>query len=39
MAQCVTTSKARTRIKVGSRDDRKAKSEDGRFLVEKRLEL
>ncbi|SET69249.1 RelA/SpoT family protein [Hymenobacter actinosclerus] len=37
--QYVTTSKARTRIKDWLRDDRKAKSEDGRFLVEKRLEL
>ena len=37
--QYVTTSKARTRIKDWLRDDRKAKAEDGRFLVEKRLEL
>ncbi|SDY03901.1 RelA/SpoT family protein [Hymenobacter psychrophilus] len=37
--QYVTTSKARTRIKDWLRDDRKAKSEDGRFLVEKRMEL
>ncbi|WP_019949711.1 RelA/SpoT family protein [Hymenobacter aerophilus] len=37
--QYVTTSKARTRIKDWLRDDRKAKSEDGRFIVEKRLEL
>lgn len=37
--QYVTTSRARTRIKDWLRDDRKAKSEDGRFIVEKRLEL
>ena len=37
--QYVTTSKARSRIKDWLRDDRKAKAEDGRFLVEKRLEL
>ncbi|MBC6613288.1 bifunctional (p)ppGpp synthetase/guanosine-3',5'-bis(diphosphate) 3'-pyrophosphohydrolase [Hymenobacter sp. BT507] len=37
--QYVTTSKARSRIKEYLRDDKKAKSEDGRYLVEKRLEL
>ncbi|WP_426492776.1 RelA/SpoT family protein [Hymenobacter sp. 102] len=37
--QYVTTSKARTRIKDWLRDDKRSKSEDGRYLVEKRLEL
>jgi guanosine-3',5'-bis(diphosphate) 3'-pyrophosphohydrolase len=37
--QYVITSKARSKIKEWLRDDKKAKSEDGRFLVEKRLEL
>ncbi|UOQ52629.1 RelA/SpoT family protein [Hymenobacter cellulosivorans] len=37
--QYVITSKARTKIKEWLRDDKKAKSEDGRFIVEKRLEL
>lgn len=35
----VTTSKARTRIKDYLRDDKRAKAEDGKFLLEKRLEL
>jgi GTP pyrophosphokinase len=37
--QYVITSKARSRIKEWLRDDKRAKAEDGRFLVEKRLEL
>ncbi|TGE22472.1 bifunctional (p)ppGpp synthetase/guanosine-3',5'-bis(diphosphate) 3'-pyrophosphohydrolase [Hymenobacter aquaticus] len=37
--QYVITSKARGKIKEWLRDDKKAKSEDGRFIVEKRLEL
>ena len=37
--QYVITSKARSRIKDFLRDDKRAKAEDGRFLVEKRLEL
>ena len=37
--QYVTTSKARSRIKDWLRDDKRNKSEDGRYLVEKRLEL
>ena len=37
--QYVITSKARSRIKDWLRDDKRAKAEDGRFLVEKRLEL
>ncbi|WP_375418308.1 RelA/SpoT family protein [uncultured Hymenobacter sp.] len=35
----VITPKARVRIREFLRDDRKAKAEDGRFLVDKRLEL
>lgn len=35
----VITTKARTRIKDFLRDDKRAKAEDGRFLLEKRLEL
>jgi guanosine-3',5'-bis(diphosphate) 3'-pyrophosphohydrolase len=37
--QYVITSKARSKIKDWLRDDKRAKAEDGRFLVEKRLEL
>jgi len=37
--QFVITTKARTRIKDFLRDDKRAKAEDGRFLLEKRLEL
>jgi GTP pyrophosphokinase len=37
--QYVITSKARSKIKEWLRDDKKSKAEDGRFLVEKRLEL
>ena len=37
--QYVITSKARSRIKDFLRDDKRTKAEDGRFLVEKRLEL
>ncbi len=37
--QYVITSKARTKIKDWLRDDKRTKAEDGRFLVEKRLEL
>ncbi|WBA43758.1 RelA/SpoT family protein [Hymenobacter canadensis] len=37
--QYVITSKARSKIKDWLRDDRRSKAEDGRFLVEKRLEL
>jgi guanosine-3',5'-bis(diphosphate) 3'-pyrophosphohydrolase len=35
----VITPKARTRIKDFLRDDKRSKAEDGRFLLEKRLEL
>jgi GTP diphosphokinase / guanosine-3',5'-bis(diphosphate) 3'-diphosphatase len=35
----VTTSKARSSIKDYLRDDKRAKAEDGKFLLEKRLEL
>ncbi|UYZ59430.1 RelA/SpoT family protein [Hymenobacter latericus] len=35
----VTTSKARSRIREFLRDDKRTKAEDGKFLVEKRLEL
>ncbi|AIZ64401.1 MFS transporter [Hymenobacter sp. DG25B] len=35
----VITSKARSKIKDYLRDDKRSKSEDGRFLVEKRLEM
>ncbi|MBC6606779.1 bifunctional (p)ppGpp synthetase/guanosine-3',5'-bis(diphosphate) 3'-pyrophosphohydrolase [Hymenobacter sp. BT188] len=37
--QYVITSKARSKIKEYLRDDKRAKAEDGRYLVEKRLEL
>ncbi|PJJ48144.1 RelA/SpoT family protein [Hymenobacter chitinivorans] len=37
--QYVITSKARGKIKEWLRDDKKVKAEDGRFIVEKRLEL
>ncbi|MDF7813748.1 bifunctional (p)ppGpp synthetase/guanosine-3',5'-bis(diphosphate) 3'-pyrophosphohydrolase [Hymenobacter sp. YC55] len=37
--QYVITSKARSKIKEWLRDDKRSKAEDGRFLVEKRLEL
>ncbi|TGE23148.1 RelA/SpoT family protein [Hymenobacter metallicola] len=37
--QYVITSKARTKIKEWLRDDKRNKAEDGRFIVEKRLEL
>ena len=37
--QYVITSKARGKIKEWLRDDKRAKAEDGRYLVEKRLEL
>jgi len=37
--QYVITSKARSRIKEFLRDDKRAKAEDGRFIVGKRLEL
>ncbi|SHK98645.1 RelA/SpoT family protein [Hymenobacter psychrotolerans] len=37
--QYVITSKARSKIKDWLRDDKRAKAEDGRFLVEKRMEL
>ncbi|MCB2378357.1 bifunctional (p)ppGpp synthetase/guanosine-3',5'-bis(diphosphate) 3'-pyrophosphohydrolase [Hymenobacter sp. BT635] len=37
--QYVITSKARTKIKDWLRDDKRNKAEDGRFIVEKRLEL
>ena len=35
----VTTSKARSKIKEFLRDDKRAKAEDGKFILEKRLEL
>ncbi|MCC2547203.1 RelA/SpoT family protein [Hymenobacter sp. BT175] len=35
----VITSKARTKIKEYLRDDKRTKAEDGRFLVEKRLQM
>ncbi|KAJ8135201.1 hypothetical protein OY671_011586, partial [Metschnikowia pulcherrima] len=35
----VITTKARSRIKDFSRDDKRAKAEDGRFILEKRMEL
>ena len=35
----VITTKARTKIKDFLRDDKRAKAEDGRFLLEKRLEI
>lgn len=35
----VTTSKARSKIRDFLRDDKRTKAEDGRYLVEKRLEL
>jgi guanosine-3',5'-bis(diphosphate) 3'-pyrophosphohydrolase len=37
--QYVITSKARGKIKEWLRDDKRSKAEDGRFIVEKRLEL
>ena len=37
--QYVITSKARSKIKEWLRDDKRSKAEDGRFIVEKRLEL
>jgi GTP pyrophosphokinase len=37
--QYVITSKARSKIKEYLRDDKRTKAEDGRYLVEKRLEL
>ncbi|MCB2407694.1 RelA/SpoT family protein [Hymenobacter lucidus] len=37
--QYVITSKARSKIKDWLRDDKRNKAEDGRFIVEKRLEL
>ncbi|GAB2453199.1 RelA/SpoT family protein [Hymenobacter qilianensis] len=37
--QYVITSKARSKIKEYLRDDKRSKAEDGRYLVEKRLEL
>jgi len=37
--QYVITSKARSKIKDWLRDDKRAKAEDGRYIVEKRLEL
>ncbi|TGE12405.1 RelA/SpoT family protein [Hymenobacter elongatus] len=37
--QYVITSKARSKIKDFIRDDKRVKAEDGRFIIEKRLEL
>jgi len=37
--QYVITSKARSKIKEWLRDDKRSKADDGRFIVEKRLEL